>query len=185
MKLSKDYKYTVLCEDKLSHCFTRRFLIAQGVNGRKIIMTSLPAAGCGEQYVRQQFPRYLTALRSKSFDSNILVVIIDADAKSCAERRSQFDEMCLDSNVRVCTENDRLLIFIPRRNIETWVKYYSGESVDEETDYAHYLNGHESDCYPAADKMSEDFSKSEFSSTLTSLQFAYKEYTKLISLIRQ
>ena len=183
MKLSKDYKYTVLCEDKLSHCFVRRFLIAQGVNGRKIIMTSLPAAGCGEQYVRQQFPRYLTALRSKSFDSNVLVVVIDADAKSYAERRNQFDEMCQQAKVQICTENDRLLIFIPKRNIETWVKYFDGESDDEEHDYAHFLNGHESDCYNAADKMSEEFSKESFTSDLSSLQFAHKEYTKLVRLI--
>ena len=173
MKLSKDYKYTVLCEDKLSQCYFRRFLIAQGVPGRKIIMTPLPAEGCGEQYVRRQFPKYLTALRSKSFDSNVLVVAIDADAKSCDERNGQLDEMCRAEEVSERTKAEKTLVFIPKRNIETWVKHFYGEDVDENQDYAHFLSGHESDCYSAADKMSEDFSNPSFTSDLSSLLYAH------------
>ena len=64
-----------------------------------------------------------------------------------------------------------------------WVKYFYGESVDEETDCSHFLNGHESDCYKAADNMSDLFSKENFDSTLTALQDAYEEYKALIKLI--
>ena len=182
MKLNKNYKYTVLCEDKLSHCYIRRFLIAQGISGRKIFMTPLPAEGCGEQYVRRQFPKYLTALRSKSFDSNVLVVAIDADAKSCIERDEQLNEMCRFAGVDKRSENDRVLLFVPKRNIETWVKHFDGENVDENQDFAHFLSGHESDCYSAADKMAEEFSNSSFVTELSSLVFAHKEYMRIIDL---
>ena len=181
MKLSKKHKYTVLCEDKLTHCFIRRFLLAQGINGRKIFPLPLPADGCGEQYVRMQFPKQLRALRSKSFDSNVLIVAIDADKKTVQERKLQFNDACNAVEIEARTEDDKLLIFIPKRNIETWIKYFDGDIVDEEHDYAHYLNGHESDCYSAADKMAESFSTENFTSELSALQDAYNEYCGLVS----
>ena len=183
MKLSKDYKYSILCEDKLTQCFIRRFLIAQGISGRKINALPLPAEGCGEQYVRQQYPKQLHYLRSNNFVSNVLLVAIDADAKTCVERQKQLDEYSESVKVSQRAESDKLLLFIPKRNMETWVKYFDGEAVDEDHDYAHFLNGHESDCYNAADKMSEVFSAKSFTSELSSLQFAYKEYTRIIRLI--
>lgn len=182
MKLSKDYKYTVLCEDKLSQCYIRRFLMAQGISGRKIIMLQLPARGCGEQYVRCQFPKYLTTLRSRNFLSNVLVVSIDADTKSCTERNGQLDEMCRAVGVSERSKVDKVLVFIPKRNIETWVKCFDGENVDEIQDYAHFLRGHESDCSSAADKMSEEFSNPSFTSDLSSLVYAHKEYSRVVSL---
>ena len=183
MKLSKDYKYNILCEDKLTHCFIRRFLISQGISGRKINALPLPAAGCGEQYVRSQYPKQLQFLRSNNFISNVLIVAIDADVKTCLERQNQLDEACINAGVQQLAVNDKVLLFIPKRNIETWVKYFDGESVDEEHDYAHFLNGHESDCHNAADKMAEEFSKTTFSSGLSSLEFAFKYYTKLAGLL--
>lgn len=183
MKLSKDYKYNILCEDKLTHCFIRRFLISQGVNARKINALPLPAAGCGEQYVRAQYPKQLSYLRSTSYVSNILIVAIDADFNTCMERQKQLDEACGNAGVDKRNSKDKLLLLVPKRNIETWIKYFDGETVDEEYDYAHFLNGHESDCYNSADKMSAEFSQTTFSSELSSLQFAYQEYTQLVKLI--
>lgn len=183
MKLSKDYRYNILCEDKLTHCFIRRFLISQGVNARRINALPLPAAGCGEQYVRAQYPKQLSYLRSNSYVANILIVAIDADLNTCVERQKQLDEACGNAAVDKRSPQDKLLLLVPKRNIETWIKYFDGETVDEEHDYAHFLNGHESDCYNSADKMSEDFSSPSFSTALSSLQFAYQEYTHLVKLI--
>ncbi len=183
MKLNKDYKYNILCEDKLTHCFIRRFLISQGVNARKINALPLPAAGCGEQYVRAQYPKQLRYLRSNSYVSNILVVAIDADFNTCMERQKQLDEACGNAGVDKRSSKDNLLLLVPKRNIETWIKYFDGETVDEEHDYAHFLNVHESDCYNSADKMAAEFSQTTFSSELSSLQFAYQEYTQLVKKI--
>ena len=180
MKLNKDYKYLILCEDKLTQCFVRHFLKSQGINGRKIFPFPLPAYGCGEQYVRSKFPKELKELRSKSYDSEILVVAIDADASDYNKRKQQLVEACKLASVESFTEKDKLLIFIPKRNIETWVKYFDGEDVDENTDYAHFLNGHESDCYSAAEKMSNEFSQENIKFNITSLNYAYTEYINLI-----
>ena len=183
MKLSKTHKYIVLCEDKQSLCYIRRFLLTQGIDGRKIFMLALPASGCGEQYVRIQFPKYLKLLRSRNFDSNVFVVAIDADKKTYSERKMQLENTCQSANMPLVQKTDKLLLFIPKRNIETWIKYYRNESVDEEQDYAHFLNGHESDCYTAADKMSNDFSLGTVSDVLPSLQESYRNYEHLVTLL--
>ena len=60
---------------------------------------------------------------------------------------------------------------------------HDGEVVDEEQDYAHYLNGHESDCYSAAESMSEQFSKDNFTTELSALQNAYEEYKRLVEIV--
>lgn len=183
MKLSKTHKYTILCEDKLTHCYVRHFLIAQGISGRKIFPLPLPADGCGEQYVRQEFPKYLSVLRSKNFDSNVLVVALDADKRTLLERKNQLDDACNAADVPLRSESDRLLVFIPKRNIETWIKYFDGATVNEEEDYAHFLNGHESDCYPAAEKMATEFSVENFIFELPSLQSAHNEYSNLARML--
>ena len=183
MKLSKTHKYIVLCEDKLTHCYIRRFLLAQGISGRKIFPLPLPADGCGEQYVRQHFPKYLRVLRSKNFDSNVLVVAIDADKKTFQERKNQLDEVCNVAEVPKRKQSDKVLVFIPKRNIETWLKYFDGAMVNEEDDYAHFLNGHESDCNPAAERMATEFSAEDFTSELPSLQDAYNEYSNLAKML--
>lgn len=183
MKLSGTHKYIILCEDKLTQCYIRRFLLAQGISRRKISPVELPAAGCGEQYVREQFPRYLQGLRSKNFNATVLVVAIDADTKTCSERKKQLKNACSDCTVAPQSKSDKLLLFIPKRAIETWIKYFDGETVDESHDYAHFLKGRESDCHPAADKMAHDFSQLMFSSkNLPSLQDAYNEYLRVSQL---
>lgn len=180
MKLNKDYKYLILCEDKLTQCFVRYFLKSQGINGRKIFPLKLPAATCGEEYVRKEFPRELENLRSKKYNSVVLVVAIDADALDYNKRKQQLVEACNLASVEAFSGKDKLLFFIPKRNIETWVKYFDGEIVDENTDYAHFLNGHESDCYSAAEKMSNEFSQENIKFNITSLNHAYTDYINLI-----
>lgn len=182
MKLDIKFKYTILCEDKLTSCFIRKFLIEQGIDRRKITPCPFPLSGCGEQYVRREFPRYLKALRSKNFNSNVLIVAIDADTKSVEERKLQLNGSCSAASIDTIKKSDRLMLFIPKRNIETWICFFDDKKVDEETDYAHCLNGHESDCFPAAVKMCNSFKKLDFSSSLNSLNIAYSEYKSLISL---
>jgi len=183
LRLNKEYRYTVLCEDKLTQCFVRRFLIASGINGRKIYPLPLPVAGCGEQYVREQFPQQLKALRAKNYNSNVLFTIIDADSYTYEEREKMLEDACKISETDLRKKTDNILLFIPKRNIETWIKHFGGEKVDEKTDYAHFLNGHEKDSYLAAEKMAQEFMKSSITYPLLSLQKAYEEYLQLVKKI--
>jgi len=58
-----------------------------------------------------------------------LVVVIDADMKSIEERIKSLD----DQNPRADTE--KVAIFVPARNIETWFRYLDGHDYNEEESY--------------------------------------------------
>ena len=87
----------------------------------------------GEQWVRENFPSELQAIRQK--EDSYLIVVTDADNRPTEERREQLDAECDNQNVPRKTDRDRALIFIPRRNIETWLAYLAGEEIDEVKSY--------------------------------------------------
>jgi hypothetical protein len=60
-----------------------------------------------------------------------LIVVIDADAGEVARRRSQLEEQLQ----RPRKAHERIVHFIPKRNIETWILCLDGEIVDEIEDH--------------------------------------------------
>ena len=99
-------KITVLCEDKQ--------------HDRQIYAVLRPktSAGAGEQFVRDHYPAYLDAIRKRS---GVLVVMIDSDHYSRAQRLKQMDVACHQKGVLPRTRGDKVALFIPQRNIETWL----------------------------------------------------------------
>ncbi len=86
--------------------------------------------GAGEQFVRRRFPVELKAHRTRPV-SQVLVVLIDGDAKGTMARTQQLSQACREAGVRERTDADRVAIFIPTWNIETWLAYLAGDQVDE------------------------------------------------------
>ncbi|MDR1971612.1 MAG: hypothetical protein LBQ46_06790 [Treponema sp.] len=127
-------KYTILCEDSQSACFIRRFLKKRHI-GRKDIREEISPAGqgCGEQWVRQQYPGELTNIRKHK---GYLIVCTDADRATVLERIQALDAECRKIGVPARTEDDAAALIIPKRNIETWIKYLHGTAVNEDDDYA-------------------------------------------------
>ena len=75
----------LLCEDKQTNTFVRRFLQLRKFGRRHIHTLPLPdGAQSGEQWVRKSYPRELKAIRQTQ--SKLLIVAIDAD-KNTTERR--------------------------------------------------------------------------------------------------
>jgi hypothetical protein len=63
------------------------------------------------------------------------MVLIDADLESVDKRLRQLDEQLQQSARDRRTDDDRIAILVPRRNIETWIAALLGMLVDEEQDY--------------------------------------------------
>ena len=124
-------KITVLCEDKQHESFIRRFLKKRN---RQIYAVLRPktSAGAGEQFVRDHYPAYLDAIRKRG---GVLVVMIDSDHYSRAQRLKQMDEACHQKGVLPLTRGDKVALFIPQRNIETWLAFLYGEIVNETDTY--------------------------------------------------
>lgn len=127
----RSVQLVILCEDTQHEAFCRRFLSANGWSVRAIRVEKAPRGrGAAEQFVRQRFPRELKAHRSRPV-SQALVVMIDGDAHGVEARLQKLDEACRNSGVEVRGPGARVALFVPTWNIETWLAYLDGETVDE------------------------------------------------------
>lgn len=123
-------RVTLLCEDSQTDVFVRRFLKHRNFRSREIRTLPLPdGSQSGEQWVRTRFPNELRAIRA--VHGAYLIVVTDADSNSTETRRNQLQAECISQGVPWKTDADPVLVFVPRRNIETWFKYLDGSDVDE------------------------------------------------------
>lgn len=141
----------LLCEDQQTNSFVRNFLKHWNVKGRNITTLRLPASrGAGEKWVREQYPKELKAIRAirdrRKKSRNIrnrknayLIVVIDADIHTLDYRHQQLKQECEENHILPRNSSDiNVLHIIPRRNIETWLKYLeneNNENVDESIKY--------------------------------------------------
>ena len=122
----KKSKVIILGEDA-AHCsIVREFLKERGYSHRQIRSLPVPGrGGSGEAYVRKEFPKYLTAIRSRQ---NIgLITIIDADAVDYQQRVEQLRCQCQENGIDWRTAEESAVIAVPARNIETWFVYLTSE----------------------------------------------------------
>lgn len=129
----------ILCEDKQQEVFARHFLKKRGFTGVFRANICPKGSQAGEQYVRSQYPVEVKAYRQNKNRVSIgLVVLIDADMGTLQDRLSQLASI-LDQDAQDKRRSDEAIaIFVPKRNIETWIHYLQGESVNEEDAYAKF-----------------------------------------------
>ena len=181
MPIDNAHRFELLCEDLQMSCFVRYFLMAHGVNRRRINTWKLPVQGCGEQYVREQFPKMVKLLQSRNYEKGLIgIVCTDADNIEVSRRLEMLHRHCQEQRTML-QGSEALLYFIPKRNIETWIKWYEGNhDVDEQTDYGHMYRQSESLCRPAALAMARDFQQGLASKySLPSICQAYYSYQVL------
>ncbi len=134
---------TILCEDIAHHRFIREYLICQGVDKRDILdFGNVKSRNNGSVF--RHYPELVREYRKKRNYQNIaLVVMLDADGESVEYRMKAF-EMKLDPeksrlNQKTREDNERVAIFIPARNIETWMHYALADmDCNEDEDYKKY-----------------------------------------------
>ena len=128
-------RITLLCEDSQTDSFVRRFLKRRNFRGRDIRTLPLPEGRrSGEQWVRERYPAELRTIRGRQ--GAWLIVVTDADDRSTNDRRGQLEAACREQNVPARTDEDPVILIVPRRNIETWLAYLdAGNPVDEDKTY--------------------------------------------------
>lgn len=121
----------VLAEDTQHQNFVYHWLRERGVIRGKITKLSLPTGrGAGEQYVRRHYGDEVKRFRKRAGHLALgLVVVADADTGSVETRVRELNDQVQRR------ADERILLMIPRRNIETWIRYLCGAPVDEATDY--------------------------------------------------
>ena len=136
--MSKKYtKVVVLCEDRQQEVFARHFLVNCGIiPGRIRVKVAPPARGSGEQRVREKYLQEVRAHRARCKSRHIaLVVLIDADKGSVNNRLRQLENELTSNSLPRRKPNERIAVFVPKRNIETWIHYLMDEQVNEDKAY--------------------------------------------------
>ncbi len=118
----------------------RRYLEKCGHNTRECRFVS-PAAkgpgGSGERYVRDRYAREVQACRSSlgRRASALLVVIVDADKDTTQRRASQLSDALRAASMGERRDDEPIVLLIPKRHVETWIRALLGVRVDEVNDY--------------------------------------------------
>ena len=151
----KTAKLVILCEDLQQAVFAKHFFKRHGFNTKKMRFEIGPKGkGAGEQYVRTQYAEEVKLYRQTSSYSPVgsyLIVVIDADKLTVSQRLNQLDSALKDDGQPKRQANEKIAIFVPKRNIETWIHYLMGEKVDEQKAYAKLAR--EGDCEPYIKKL--------------------------------
>lgn len=127
----------VICEDKQHGAFIRRFLEKRGYEMEKVRVKKSPAGrGSAEKWVLDNFIKEIQEYRRKSArDSHRVILMRDGDGRSVKQRTDQLVQACKELGCEPRRKEERVAVFVPCRNIETWIAYLGGETVDESTEY--------------------------------------------------
>jgi hypothetical protein len=175
----------ILCEDKRQEVFARYFLKKRGFTGLIRAKICPPGSQAGEQYVRTQYLAEVKAYRQKRNQVSIgLVVLIDADTGTLEARLNELASVLDEDAQEKRQSNEASAIFVPKRNIETWIRYLQGETVNEEAVYAKFKNN-EAVCKTAVEDLADRcYSQSLPEDAPPSLQAACGELQRLLPLLQ-
>ena len=135
--MSRNVNTVILCEDRQHEVFARRFLQRAGTGYRVLrVEVSPKGRGSGEQYVRERFAKELAYYRARQHRvEQALIAVIDADGQEVAARVRQAEEAAKEGGQERRRAGERVAIFVPARNIETWFAYLDGQTVNESGSY--------------------------------------------------
>ncbi len=146
-------RIVILCEDLQHEVFCRRFFLRKGFSYHQLRTIRNPKGkGSGEQFVREHYAKEVRTYRSKSsYQSIALAVVIDADMYSVVQRLNQLDSALTEDSQQNRKQNEKIAIFVPKRNIETWIHFLREKEVDETTVYSKLDK--EGDCKQYVDEL--------------------------------
>ena len=121
----------LLCEDTQHESFVRRYLNTVGWSTRRLrVERALGGRGSAEQFVRTRFPDELAEYRRRPHVAQALIVV-DGDNRGVGGRQAELDEACRESEVPVRQADERVVVLVPTWNVETWIAYLDGQTVEE------------------------------------------------------
>jgi len=145
--MSKPVRVTVLCEDKQHWVFGYRFLRQVGYSEREISPIYSQFEG-GKVFVSARINDWVSTVRQHN---KCLLVIIDADDVSVADRRKSLTDKLVNS----ISQMEPIAILVPKYEIETWVHYLDGEQGINENDKYSKFKGKEKLTIPAAKRFAK------------------------------
>ena len=104
--------------------------------------------------------------------------MIDADIRRVVDWLNDLDASLAEAELDKRQLNERIGIFVPKRNIETWIHYLMGEIVDEDTAYPKLKK--QSECKPLVEKLAQKCNQPLEQKAPPSLQAACTELQRIM-----
>lgn len=177
-------RIAVLVEDQSLRRFASEVLLLLGFQRHDIRVIPYPVGqGSAKHWVEKQYPAEVRAYRKKANSQKIaLLVGTEADQQIVKYRLDCLASSLTDANVSDRGAKERIVCWIPKWNIETWILHLSGQKVDEQSNLKNQVK--KKPDYPAVAKAfvnSFRESPGERSATLPSLDVAFEETRRLNS----
>lgn len=137
MPPARGMRITVLVEDEALRRFAWQVLVEGFRFARHNVYITKAPEGCNaKQWIDHRYPDLVKAYRRKASHQEVGVLIgTDADEQTVAQRGRAMAERIVDAGMAVRGENERIVLWIPKWHIETWILALTGEAVDETTRY--------------------------------------------------
>ncbi|WP_437225981.1 hypothetical protein SH661x_004344 [Planctomicrobium sp. SH661] len=180
--MSRGVQLVLLCEDRQHETFVRRFLEKAGWSTRRMrVEMAPPGKGSAEQFVRDRFPNELAAYRSnRNRVAQGLIVVRDGDNKGVTDRIQELSNACVAEGIEPRRDDEAVAILIPTWNIEAWLAYLGGSSVDDTKGNYPRLD-RARDCQPYVEALHDMCQQGVLRRPApASLEAACTEYRKLI-----
>ncbi|MGK7926440.1 MAG: hypothetical protein AB4290_14575 [Spirulina sp.] len=140
---NKQTRIAVLCEDATHYEFIREYLICRGFNKRRIspFPTVKESGKLNNAKVIKYYPQLVATYRKiKNYQNTAIIVMIDADNTNVDDRirdlNIELDKEEGTRNKDLRLPDEKIAIFVPTRNIETWFAYIENQDDNsEEIDY--------------------------------------------------
>lgn len=167
----------VVCEDSQHEAFIRRVLVGRGHDPNKFRVTKSPRGrGAADAWVLAQVPRLLCEYRARHREY-FIVVMMDADTETAKDRLQKLDELCRAQGVAPRRPEERVAVFLPKRNIETWLAHLDGETVNESSRTPYPKLEFARECQRHVDVLLDGCRKNQLRAPVpASLQQACEEY---------
>lgn len=117
---------TILCEDIDQERFIRQYLICRGWRDRQIKNFGNPQGRTknNNASILKHYPDMIKSYRRRKYRNIAIVVMIDADEDSLHDRMRSLhialDETAGNLNQDPRLPDEKVAIFVPARNVETW-----------------------------------------------------------------
>ena len=137
MASSRKFRGVLLCEDKEHERFFRALFQRKWFERGKLRVERISnQEGAGDAFVLARFAAEAQLARSKRSENYALIVAIDGDHDQLRERLRQLDQRLERAGLDRRGENEKIVICVPTRNVETWELWLCGDrDLDETQNY--------------------------------------------------
>ena len=139
-----------------------------------------PVGKNAKQWVTRQYPGKVQLHRRKAAEQVALLVGTDADEQTVQQRRECLDAALNENGLPPQEARERIVLWIPKWHIETWILALLGQNVNEDDNYKHAAR--DADVPAAAKGFADRFRTFKQDGTiqlLPSLRTAFQETQRL------